>query len=57
VITITDLKLGKEPLMQEIEKVLRNIEHFHQGSIARYRILYRDANGLGGELKWDGRRA
>ena len=57
VISITDLKLGKQSFIEGIEKTLREIERFHQGSIASFRILYYDANGLGGEIKWDGQHA
>ena len=27
------------------------------GSILSFRILYRDADGIGGEVKWDGENA
>jgi hypothetical protein len=54
VISITDLKLGKGSFTEEIEKALRRITHWHQGSITGFRILYRDAEGLGGEVRWDG---
>ena len=56
-ISITDLKLGKQSLVEEIKKVLRKIEYYHNGSIASFRILYRDSDGMGGEVKWDGQRA
>jgi hypothetical protein len=36
------------------EEILRRIEHYHQGSVKSYRILYQDGAGLGGEVKWDG---
>jgi hypothetical protein len=42
---------------QEIGQILRKIEYWHQGSIKFFRILYQDAEGLGGELKWDGENA
>jgi hypothetical protein len=32
-------------------------EHWHQGSVKSYRILYQDAAGLGGEVRWDGNQA
>jgi hypothetical protein len=56
-ISITGLMPGKGTFIEEIEKVLRKIEHYHQGSIASFRILYRDVEGLGGEIRWDGEHA
>jgi hypothetical protein len=56
-ITITDLKPGKGLFVEEIEKALRRIEFWHQGSIASFRILYLDADGMGSEVKWDGEHA
>jgi hypothetical protein len=49
--------LGEQSFSEEIEKILRKIEHYHQGSIASFRILYRDSDGMGGEIRWDGRHA
>jgi hypothetical protein len=57
VITISDLKPGKGSFTEEIEKALRKVEYWHQGSIASFRILYRDAGGMGGEVQWDGQHA
>jgi hypothetical protein len=36
---------------------MRRIEDWHHGSVKSYRILYQDADGLGGEVKWDGDNA
>jgi hypothetical protein len=36
---------------------MRRIEHWHQGSVKSFRILYQNADGLGGEVKWDGENA
>jgi hypothetical protein len=55
VISIT--YLGARSIDDEIERILRRIEYWHQGSITSYRILYQDAAGLGGEVKWDGENA
>jgi hypothetical protein len=55
VISITYLGAGL--IKKEIGRILRRIEHWHQGSIKTYRILYQDAAGLGGEVKWDGENA
>jgi hypothetical protein len=57
VISITDLKPGKGSFVEEIEKLFRKITHWHQGSITGFRILCRDAEGLGSEVKWDGQQA
>jgi hypothetical protein len=45
--------LGTGLIHEEIERILRWIEHWHRGSIESFRILYPDAAGLGGEVKWD----
>jgi hypothetical protein len=55
VISITYLGAGS--VQEELERILRRIEHWHQGSVASYRILYQDADGLGAEVKWDGENA
>jgi hypothetical protein len=56
-ISIKYLKLGTRSINEEIGQILRRIEHWHQGSIKSYRILYQDAAGLGGEVTWDGENA
>jgi hypothetical protein len=55
VISITYLGAGS--IHEEIKRILRRIEYWHQGSIESFRILYQDADGLGGEVKWDGENA
>jgi hypothetical protein len=55
VISITYLGAGS--IHKEVGRILRRIEHWHQGSVKSYRILYQDADGLGGEVKWDGVKA
>jgi hypothetical protein len=42
---------------KEIIRILQKIEYWHQGSIKAYRILYQDADGIGGDIKWDGENA
>jgi len=37
--------------------VLRKIEAWHQGSIADYQIMYRDAEGYWDGVEWDGENA
>jgi hypothetical protein len=48
---------GEGSINEKIERILRKIEYWHQASITSYRILYQDADGLGGEVKWDGEKA
>jgi hypothetical protein len=55
VISITYLGVGS--IHEEIGRILRRIERWHQGPVTSYRILYQDAPGLGGEIKWDGENA
>jgi hypothetical protein len=40
VISITDTGLGKCSVTENIEAVLRKIEHWHQGSVAKFKIMY-----------------
>jgi hypothetical protein len=49
VISIVDLNLGNRSVTNDIERVLRKIEHYHQGSIAGFKIMYRDSQNI-----WDG---
>jgi hypothetical protein len=55
VISIT--YLGSGSINQEIARILRRIEYWHQGSVKSFRILYQDAGGLGSEVKWDEEKA
>jgi len=50
VISIVDLNLGNRSLTNDIESVLRKIEHYHQGSIVGFKIMYRDYEAFGTEL-------
>ena len=36
---------------------MRKIEAWHQGSIARYQIMYRDADGVWDGVEWDSENA
>lgn len=38
----------------DFEAILRKIEYWHQGSIAAFRIMYRDETGVWGGVRWDG---
>jgi hypothetical protein len=49
VISIVDLNLGNRSVTNDIERVLRKIERYHQGSIVGFKIMYRDSEGV-----WDG---
>jgi hypothetical protein len=48
---------GAGPIDEELARMLRRIEHWHQGPVTSYRILYQDPDGLGGEVKWNGENA
>ena len=54
VIAITDLNLGNKSVTNDIENVLRKIEYWHQGSIAAFKIMYRDSEGVWDGVHWDG---
>jgi hypothetical protein len=56
-IKIVDLNRGTASVTNDIENVLRKIEAWHQGSIAGYRIMYRDAAGYWDGVEWDGEHA
>jgi hypothetical protein len=52
-----DLNLGNRSATNEIENVLRKIEHYHQSSVTRFKIMCRDSDGMWDAINWDGRRA
>jgi hypothetical protein len=56
-ITITDSTLGKLSVTKDVDAVLRKIEHWHQGSIAAFKIMYRDEHGVWNDIRWNGQRA
>jgi hypothetical protein len=56
-ISITDTGLGKCSITEDIEAVLRKIEHWHQGSIAKFKIMCRDGKGFWHGVRWDGKTA
>jgi len=47
--------LGKCPVTEEIEAVLRKIEYWHQGSISSFKIMCRDGTGFWHKVHWDGK--
>jgi hypothetical protein len=53
-ISIVDTGKGSRSVTNDIEAVLRKIEYWHQGSIAAFRIMYRDENGVWDGVRWDG---
>jgi hypothetical protein len=56
-ITIQDTGKGKKCVADDLEAVLRKIEYWHQGSIARFRISYVSAQGAERPIEWDGQTA
>ena len=48
---------GPGSVSQEIGRIMRRIEHWHQGSVRSYKILYQNTDGLGGKVRWDGENA
>jgi hypothetical protein len=56
-ITITDTTLGKLSVTKDIDGVLRKIERWHQGSIAGFKIMYRDEHGGWNGIRWNGQSA
>jgi hypothetical protein len=56
-ISITDTTLGKLSVTKDIDAVLRKIEHWHQGSIAAFKIMYRDEHGVWNGVQWNAQRA
>jgi hypothetical protein len=54
VISIIDLNLGNRSVTNDVENVLRKIEHFHQTPIFGFKIMYRDSDGIWDGIEWDG---
>ena len=46
-ISIVDTGLGRRSVTEDIEAVLCKIEYWHQGSIAKFKIVCRDSKGFG----------
>ena len=51
-ISIVDSGKGSRSVTNDIEAVLRKIECWHQGSIAGFKIMYRDENGVWDGVRW-----
>jgi hypothetical protein len=56
-IKIIDLNRGTASVTNDIENVLRKIEAWHQGSVADYHIMYKDADAYWDGCEWDGEHA
>jgi hypothetical protein len=56
-ISITDTGKGRRSVTNDIEAVLRKIEYWHQGSIAGFKIIYRDQNGVWDGVRWSGQHS
>ena len=54
-ISITDTGLGQRSFLEDIEAVSRKIEYWHQGSIAKFKILCRDGKGFWHRVRRDGK--
>jgi hypothetical protein len=52
---ITDIGLGTRAVTEDIEAVLRKIEYWHQGSIAKFKIMCRDGKGFWHRVRRDGK--
>jgi len=53
VISITDTGLGTRSVTEDIEAVLRKVEHWHQGSITKFKIMCQDGKGFWHGVRWD----
>jgi len=53
-ISIVDTGKGSHSVTNDIEAVLRKIEYWHQGSIAEFKIMYRDEIGAWDGVRWNG---
>jgi hypothetical protein len=56
-VQIRDTGKGKKSVVDDLESVLRKIEHWHQGSIAGYRISLQSTEGSEYLVEWDGKTA
>ena len=56
-ITIADTGKGKCSVADDLESVLRKIEYWHQGSIAKFKIMCWDGKGFWHGVRWDDKTA
>jgi hypothetical protein len=57
IISVLDLNRGNRSVTNDVENVLRKIEHFHQAPIFGFQIMYRDSQGIWDGMAWDGQHA
>jgi hypothetical protein len=57
VISIVDTGLGQRSVIEDIKVVLRKIEYWHQGSVAKFKIMSQDGKGFWHQVQWDGKTA
>jgi hypothetical protein len=57
VISISDIGLGSRSVIGDIEAVLRKMEYWHQGSVAKFKIMCRGGKGFWHGVRWDGKTA
>jgi hypothetical protein len=57
-ITIADTGKGTCSVAEDLESVLRKIEYWHQGSVAKFKIMCRRyGKGFWHKVQWDGKTA
>lgn len=56
-VKIQDTGKDAKSVAEDLEAVLRKIEAWHQGSIAGFKIMYRDSEGYWDGVKWNGGHA
>jgi len=56
-ISITDTGLGQRSVADDIEAVLRKIEHWHQDAITSFKIMSKDGKGFWHIVHWNGKNA
>ena len=56
-VEIQDTGKGKKSVADDLKAVLRKIENWHQGSIARYHVSYWSTQGTEHLVEWDGKMA
>jgi hypothetical protein len=53
---VPDFKCGNHRVT-DLESVLRKIEYWHHGSIAKFNLMCRDGKGSWHGVRWDGKTA
>ena len=52
-ISITDTGLGSRSVLEDFEAVLLKIEHWHQRSITKFKLMCRDGTGFWHGIRWN----